>query len=293
MMISSVTCMQSSPPCLSGHFLHLRKYSFKAYALQILEFSITNLYRYILLIRYKLLFSTLILFGHDCVPNTFHYLEDSATGKVSGMTLVVKAATAICKKEIITIDFTPTPFLYYPLRRMILRNMLSIDNCVCKRCACPTLIEDHSGDIKCPRCHHGVICPEKAIKWNNSVWACNLCLEEYSYSFVFSITKECREELAALLRQPRHLIVPGLQKFINQRENDLHPGHSIILQAWGFIETHLKHSLTATRLAGPGPRYPAKTVEEYRLLARCSTAIDDHLKIIRPGICFERGTLFI
>lgn len=205
------------------------------------------------------------------------------------MTLVTKASVPICKREIITIDFSPTPYLYYPLRRMILRNILSIDNCRCKRCHNPTMIDDHTGDIRCPRCRYGLICPEKAFKWTNSVWACTTCLEEYPYKMVDEITKECRDELAQLLNQPRHMIVPGIQQFISRRENDLHPGHSIIIQAWSFIETYLRTSLTATRLAGPGPRYPENTIEEYRLLGRCGTATEEHLKVIRPGICLERG----
>lgn len=239
--------------------------------------------------RYKLLFTTQILFAHDCIPNTFHYLEEGPGGKANYSLLITKAALPICKREIITIDFSPTPFLYYPLRRMILRNVLSIDDCNCKRCRTPSTMNDTSADIKCPRCRCGVICPEQPLKWNNSVWGCNECLEEFPYYMVRSITNDCREELASILNQPRQSIVPGLHQFILRREQDLNPNHSIILQAWSYIEAQLRSSLAATRLPGPEPRYPETTLQDYRLLGSCCDAIEQHLNIIRPGICYERG----
>lgn len=180
--------------------------------------------------------------------------------------------------------------MYYPLRRMVLQNVLSIDNCGCKRCRNPGSIGDRTCDIKCPRCRGGVIRPENAALWKNSVWACLKCLEEFSYQMVQKITTECRDEIAIILNQPKQYIVPALHQFITKREDqDLDPGHSILIQAWSFIEAHLRPNLAATRHFGPNPRYPEKTLADYRLLGRCCDVLEEHLNIVRPGICYEKG----
>ncbi|CAL8102918.1 unnamed protein product [Orchesella dallaii] len=242
---------------------------------------------------YKLLFASQILFSHSCIPNTFHYLEEINSGSTKTFKLVTKAAMPICKKELISIDFCPTPFVSYPLRRMFLRNLLSIDHCICTRCKDPRSVSDHTFDIKCPNCHDGLICSEEAEKWEDSVWACNACLEEFPFSTVMNTFVECRQELEAIKLLPKNQIVSALADFISRREKTLNEGHSLIIQAWCFIDANLSPCLRATRLPGPAPRYPEAVVEEYRLLAKGSYVLERHMNVVRPGVCLERGCILL
>jgi hypothetical protein len=91
----------------------------------------------IFICRFKLLFHTQPLFAHDCVPNTLHYIKDEYTGDQSRMRLVTKAASSIFEGDVITIDFTPSPYLPYSRRKKILQDHLSISNCLCQRCQNP------------------------------------------------------------------------------------------------------------------------------------------------------------
>ena len=239
-----------------------------------------------------MLIPTQLYFAHNCVPNTIHYIENqvSTTGRAEKMRCVVKASVPICKDEVISIDFLPTPYLSYSLRRKILEHLCL--NCLCERCKNPYKINDRSGVIRCPHCSLGYVHAESALNWKDSVWSCDRCQEEISYARVTQIHTEWSNRLYNIPKNRSGL--ETLINFVKVAESKLNENHELVIMAWCFIETIIRPVLEAERR----DYFPHATRElrdevlnDYRLLQRYCEVCEQHFKALRPGIWLDRGEL--
>jgi hypothetical protein len=241
-----------------------------------------------------MLFNTQPLFAHDCVPNTLHFISDEEqTGDPNRMKLVTKSSSAILKGTIITIDFVPTPYLPYPQRRSILRNLLNINNCQCPRCRNPAQMSESTSEIKCLTCREGSVRPETPHLWEESIWSCESCLEELSYSKICEIESDCRVELARIVAEKqtkdKDSTVSELLQFIEAVNRKLNPKHHLIITSWCLIEECLRQRVKYIRHPDPSFVYTAERLQDFETLGRYADAVEDHLNTIRPGIWLDKG----
>ncbi|CAG7831139.1 unnamed protein product [Allacma fusca] len=236
---------------------------------------------------YKMLISTQLYFAHNCVPNTLQYVEHQVTGAVHKMRCVVKAAVTIFKGEFITLDFVPTPYLAYSLRRRVLENMSL--NCACTRCDNPSKVGDHSGDIICPNCRRGLVRPETAVQWKDSVWSCDRCQEEVPYAQIIESYKELRTQLCNIPKNRESL--EKLYQFIQRAQDQLNPTHELVIMAWCFIETIIRPNLDAVRFPDPFKVLPESAIQDYVLLAQYCKTCEKHFKALRPGFWLDLGVV--
>ena len=238
-----------------------------------------------------MLIPTQLYFAHNCVPNTIHYIQNQVSltsHRAEKMRCVVKASVSILKDELISIDFLPTPYLSYSLRRKVLENLCL--NCSCDRCKDPYKTGDRSGVIRCPNCTHGYVRAETALHWKDSVWSCYRCQEEISYAKVTQIHKEWSNKLYNIPKNRSGL--EKLIKFAELAESKLNDNHELVIMAWCFIETIIRPVLEAERR----DYFPHATRElrdevlnDYRLLQRYCDVCEPHFKALRPGIWLDRG----
>jgi len=243
-----------------------------------------------------MLFITQPLFAHDCVPNTLHFLSDEEqTGDPTRMKLMTKAASTILKGTIITIDFVPTPYLHYPQRRSILRNLLNINNCQCPRCKDPVDMHDYTSEINCPSCRQGSVRPEAPTRWEDSVWSCENCQEEISYTRIEEIETSCRRELANILVQrqkaDKNSIVNSLLEYIRRVGEILNHKHHLVISAWCIVEESLRHDVRIYRDPDPTYVYTNERHKDFEVLGQYADAVADHLNRIRPGLWLDKGNL--
>jgi len=217
-------------------------------------------------------------------------LDYELTQDSSQLRLVTRACTTILKKEVITLDFSPTAFYPYLIRQRILRHVLCIENCVCARCVNPASIGDFSDHLKCSQCKDGLVSAEEPTIWSESVWSCNSCQEEFPYSFIKKVLIDCRRELESIDTSRGRASADELMNFIRRRSlTDLHRGHFLMLSAYNKVETCLRSISAGVRQPDPATVYSRDNIQDFQRLGEYGDVVDRHVRTVRSHVDIFRG----